>query len=186
MSYLSYTKNLDHNLLMFLLRDSERYMPIVAFFDQVTRNLSELSWMEAEMIAKEISKENRSEFCSGIRAGVVNALGCPPTLLESEKFQAAVAFALKVDKDARAITANHIQLVLDAGWSEQTVEDIVGIVAIQRLYNTIATGLGFKGMPEQVFADIGQDTVEKGAMLPLFALLSISLKGELRGVLDKS
>jgi len=168
MSYLSYTKNLNHNLLMFLLRDSERYMPIVAFFDNVTRNLSELSWLEAETIAKEVSKENRSEFCSGIRTGMVKALGDSSTLPGSEKFQAALSFALKVDHDAASITANDIQLVLNAGWSEQTVEDIVGIVAIQRLYNTIATSLGFKGLPEQVFADIGQDTVAKGGYVASF------------------
>lgn len=168
MSYLSYTKEFNNNLLMLFLRDHKRYMPIVEFFDNLTRNLSELSWTEAELIASEVSKVNSSEFCNGIRAGMIGALNIDPASLKNGKLLPAITFALKVNQDASAITETDIKAVTDAAWSEQTVEDIVGLVAIQQLYNTIANGLGFKGLPSQVFAEIGKQTIDKGGYLASF------------------
>lgn len=168
MSYLSYTKNFNENLLMLLLRDHERYMPIVEFFDNVTQGLSELSWGEAELIATEVCKVNNSEFCNGIRLGMTRALDVNPELLMTEKLAPVLAFAQKLNRDASSITPADIQTLLYAGWNEQTVEDVVGLVAIQKLYNVIATGLGFKGLPDTTFTEIAQDTVSKGGYVAAF------------------
>lgn len=168
MSFLSYTKNFNNNLLMLLLRDHKRYMPIVEFFDTMTQNLSELSWADAELIASEVSKANRSEFCTGIRGGMTKALKADPSTVGNEKLAAALRFALKTNQSPDSIMQNDVDDVLNAGWSEQTVEDIVGLVAIQKLYNVIANGLGFKQLPEAAFAEIGQDTVKKGGYVASF------------------
>jgi len=168
MSFLSYTQNFNDNLLMLLLRDHKRYMPIVEFFDTMTRSLSELSWADAELIASEVSKANRSEFCTGIRGGMTKALKAEPDALGNEKLTAALKFALKTNQSLESITQNDVDNVLNAGWTEQTVEDIVGLVAIQKLYNVIATGLGFKQLPEAAFAEIGQDTVNNGGYVASF------------------
>jgi len=168
MAYLSYTKEFNENLLMLLLRDHKRYLPIVEFFDNVTQGLSELSWAEAELIANEISKANKSEFCNGIRGGMIQALKTDHDILKTDRLAPVLAFAHKVNLDASAVTQGDIQGMMDAGWSEQSVEDVVGLVAIQKLYNTIAAGLGFKGMPTAVFAEIGQDTVDKGGYVASF------------------
>lgn len=165
MSYLSYGKEFNNNLLMLMLRDQDRYEPIVAFFDHVTHDLSELSWAQTEFIAGEISKHNHSEFCNGIRAGMLSALGADYTALKDKKLASALAFAVKLNQAADTIRQEDVQTVLDAGWTEQTVEDIVGLVAIQQLYNTLANGLGFKGLTQDTFADIAQDTVCKGGYL---------------------
>lgn len=168
MSYLSYTHNFDGNLLMLLLRSHERYMPIVEFFETMTQNLSELSWSEAELIATEISKVNGSKFCSGIRDGVSHALKADSDALGKRKLASALTFALKLNERPAGIEQEDINRVLDGGWSEQTVEDIVGLVAIQNLYNIIASGLGFEGLPEAAFAEIGADTVAKGGYIASF------------------
>ncbi len=168
MSFLSYAEDFNNNFMMLLLRDHERYMPIVEFFDKVTQGLSELSWAQCELIATEVSKINRSEFCLGIRKGVGDALEADLSDLESDKLAPILAFALKINRDASAITQGDVQSVLDAGWSEQTVEDVVGLVAIQRLYNMIAAGLGFKGLPDAAFVEIGQDTVDKQGYVSSF------------------
>lgn len=168
MPFLSYTQAFDDNLLMLFVRDPKRYMPIIEFFDTMTRNLSELSWADAELIAFEVSKANRSGFCTGIRGGMIRALKADPGSLNNEKLKAALKFAHKTNLDPSAIVQNDVDEVLDAGWSEQTVEDIVGLVAIQKLYNVIATGLGFKQLPEAVFAEIGQDTVNQGGYTASF------------------
>jgi len=168
MSFLSYTQDYNDNLLMLLLRDHQRYLPIVEFFDTMTRNLSELSWAEAEHIATEVSKANASEFCTGIRGGMSKALEAGRAAVINNKQQAAISFALKVNQQPAEIMKVDIDEMLNAGWSEQTVEDIVGLVAIQKLYNIIATGLGFKQLPEAAFAEIGQDTVNKGGYVKSF------------------
>lgn len=168
MPFLSYTQNYNDNLLMLLLRDHQRYLPIVEFFDSMTRNLAELSWADAELIAAEVSKANRSEFCTGIRGGMTKALKVKEATPDNEKLKVAITFALKVNQNPDSIMNVDIDDVLSAGWSEQTVEDLVGLVAIQKLYNTIATGLGFKQLPEAAFTQIGQDTVNKGGYVESF------------------
>ena len=132
MPFLSYTQKFDNNLLMLLLRDHKRYMPIVEFFDTMTQGLSEISWVDAEVIAAEISKANQSEFCTGMRGGMVEALKPDLGSENNEKLSAVLAFALKLNKHPDAIIQSDVDKVLNAGWSEQTVEDIVGLVAIQK------------------------------------------------------
>lgn len=168
MAFLTYTEQFDNNLFMLLLRDNERYMPIIKFFDTMTRHLSELSWADAELIAAEISKVNQSDFCTGIRGGMSKALNADSDALLDNKLAAALTFALKVNHSSASITKDDTTAVTNMGWSEQTVEDIVGLVAIQKLYNTIANGLGFKALPEGAFAEIGQDTVSKGSYVVSF------------------
>lgn len=168
MSFLSYTKDFNENLLMLLLRDHQRYLPIVEFFDTMTQNLSELSWAETELIATEISKANQSEFCTGIRGGMTKALKVDSSKLDNKKLAVVLKFALKINRQANTITQNDIDAVIAVGWSEQTVEDIAGLVAIQKLYNVIATTLGFKQLPEAAFIEIGQGTVNSGGYLASF------------------
>lgn len=147
---------------MLLLRDHKRYMPIVEFFETATNKLSEISWTEAELIAAEISKVNQSEFCTGLREGVINALNADRVLLNNNKLDVALSFALKVNENPGLISQQDVDSVIKAGWSEQTVEDLVCLVAIQSLYNIIGAGLGFKKLPEAVFSEIGKNTVDKG------------------------
>lgn len=168
MSYLSYARPFDENLLMLLVRDHHRYLPIVEFFDTATRELSELSWPEAEWIAKEISNQNRSGFCAGLRNGVTRALGKGAVNTDDAKLKAALAFALKVNQDASSITQADVDALTAQGWSEQTVEDLVGLVAIQKFYNVIASALGFKSLPDEVFNGIGEDTVNSGGYITSF------------------
>jgi len=168
MAFLSYTQEFNDNLLMLLLRDHQRYLPIVEFFDKVTQQLSELSWAEAELIATQVSQVNHSAFCNGIRSGMVEALNANEESLKTEKLAPIVSFALKVNQDASGINEQDIQAVTNAGWSEQTVEDVVALVAAQKLYNTLATGLGFKALPAAAFSEIGRDTVDKGGYAASF------------------
>lgn len=176
MTYLSYTTEFQDNLLMLMLRDHKRYMPIVEFFDNVTHGLTELSWAEAELIAAQVSKANHSEFCNGMRSGMSKALQADPAILNSEKFAPLLAFAFKVNQDASTVGLHDVQTVLNVGWSEQTIEDITGLVAIQKLYNIIATGLGFKGLPEEMFTEIGRNTVSEGSYSASFRSIIDSMR----------
>ncbi len=81
---------------------------------------------------------------------------------------ALLSFALKVNADASSMNPGDITGVLNAGWSEQTVEDVVALVAIQKLYNTIASGLGFKALPAEICEQIGREPAEKGGYVESF------------------
>ena len=167
MSYLSYTKESD-NFMEVLLRDPRRYLPIVEFIDNVTQGLSELSWGECELIMGEVSKVNRAEFCEWIHIGIAKALKADDSALERDKLKSVLAFALKLNRDASAITEDDVQAVRDAGWSDQTVEDVIGLVAIINVYNILDNGLGFKkGLPDTAFIEMGKATVAHG-YAPLF------------------
>jgi len=161
MSYLSYTKNLG-NFMELLLRDHKRYMPIVEFVDNVTQNLSELTWEECELIFIDISKINGSGFCTGIHIGVANALTSTANPINDEKFNHLIKLARKFNNNAQSIEEKDIQLVRDAGWSEQTIEDVAGLVAIINVYNILANSLGFTALPAEAFDEMGKATIQQG------------------------
>jgi len=161
MSYLSYTKNLG-NFMELLLRDHKRYMPIVEFVDNVTQQLYELSWEECELIFIDISKINGSEFCTGIHTGVANALNNTAKPIRNEKLNPLIKLARKFNNNAQNVEENDIQIVKDAGWSDQTIEDVAGLVAIINVYNILANGLGFKALPAEAFDEMGKATIQQG------------------------
>lgn len=168
MCHLSYMNEFNDNLLMLLVQKHSRYRPIVEFFDRMTRELAELSWVQAEQIAQAVSEANRSTFCNGIRRGMTRVLQGNGAGSADGKLSLLIEFALKVNRDASAIGQQDVNTLVDAGWREQTVEDVVGLVAIQKLYNTLAAALGFRALPERAFVEIAQDTVNKGGYTASF------------------
>ena len=161
MGYLSYTKDYG-NFMELLLRDHERYMPIVEFVDNVTQNLTELSWEECELIFIDISRINGSGFCTGIHSGVANALNNIANPVNNKKLNILIKLARKFNDNAQKIDESDIQTVRDAGWSEQTIEDVAGLVAIINVYNILANGLGFKALPAEAFDEMGIATIQQG------------------------
>lgn len=171
MPYLSHTMNMN-NFLEALLRDHQRYLPIVEFLDTVIQNASELSWSECERIGLELGKQNRSAFCAGIRAGMIKALnetkGADVGTTGEDKLRPILAFAYKLNADSSTVTEADIQAIRDAGWNDQTVEDVAGLVAILKVYSILANGLGFNALPEAAFAEMGAATVQMNGYTPVF------------------
>ncbi|MDH3790278.1 MAG: hypothetical protein OEU56_13140 [Rhodospirillales bacterium] len=167
MPYLKQNRHMD-NFLEALLRDHQRYLPIVEFLDAIIKDASELTWGECEQIGLELGKQNRSEFCAGIRSGMIEALGADQEEDRAEKLRPILAFARKLNEDSSSITEADIQPVRDAGWSDQTVEDVAGLVAILKVYSILANSLGFKALPEAAFAEIGTATVQMNGYTPVF------------------
>jgi len=167
MSYLQQTKNFN-TFMEVLLRDPERYLPLVELRDQMTLYFKELSWAECEIIGAVISENNKSEFCTGIRYGIADALGVGKEALENEKYKSLMTFSNKLNKDASSIQQADIQAVRDSGWSDQTIEDVIGLVAMTNAFNTLAKGMGFSGVPDSVFKKMGEASVNKEGYAPLF------------------
>jgi len=166
MPHLSQHATMD-NFMVSLIRDHQRYLPIVEYLDNVIQGVSELTWDECERIGLEMGGQNCSEFCAGIRAGLVGALQD-----ESENSKrditALLTFASKVNEASDAITEQDISAVRDAGWNDQTVEDVIGLVSVFKVYSILANGFGFEALPSQAFAEMGQATVKMDGYTPMF------------------
>jgi len=167
MPYLKQTRDMD-NFMEALLRDHRRYLPIVEFLDSIIHNAAELSWADCERIGLALGRQNGSEFCAGIRAGMINALGRDVEATDDDRLRPVLAYALKLNQDSSAVIEADIQAIRDAGWNDQTVEDVAGLVACLKAYSILANGLGFKALPEAVFAEMGAATVEMKGYAPLF------------------
>lgn len=152
--------------MMLLMSNPKRYSCMVEFLDQVSLNLSELSWKDCELIAKQISQENQSTFCSGIHQGIADQL--EEQTNNPEKLNAALRFASKLNKDSRSIQPADIRKLQDIGWQDQSIEDMVALVAIVNCFNILANGLGFGAVPKEAFAQMGQATIANKGNLSTF------------------
>jgi alkylhydroperoxidase family enzyme len=171
MSYLAQTKTMD-NLMEALLRDHARYLPVVEFLDRIVQNASQLSWADCELIGLELGRQNRSGFCAGIRMGMIKALadvdGADGDRADPDSLAPIIAFARQLNERSGSVTEADIDAVRAAGWTDQTVEDVVGLVAALKVYSIIANGLGFEALPEAAFAEMGEATVAMNGYTPLF------------------
>jgi alkylhydroperoxidase family enzyme len=156
------------NFMEALLRHHTRYFPIVTLLDEIVQNSAELTWADCEQIGLELGRENRSSFCAGIRTGMVQALADDQPDSTGWDTKPLIDFARAVNKNASGVSLKDIQKVRDAGWNDQTIEDVVALVACLGAYSTLANGLGFVALPESAFAEMGQATVNMKGYTPLF------------------
>lgn len=156
------------NFLEALLRDHKRYLPIIEMLDTIIQDAAELSWLDCEQIGLKLGHQNASEFCVGIRSGIITALGGDASAKPHKKLQPILDFAQKLNHDSSAITKTDIQNVRNAGWNDQTVEDVIGLVAVLKVYSMLANGMGFKALPETAFAEMSGATVQMKGYTPVF------------------
>ncbi len=168
MAYLKQTEK-TNNFLEVLVRDHRRYMPIMEYLDNLTQQESELSWQERERIALEVSKANGAEFCIGIHRGVLRAFESQEIGIGEDSMKPILAFVNKLVKASSHITKEDIEAVKKGGWSDQTVEDIIGLVSAITIYDILANGFGFKAsLPKEVFEEMGKGTIEAGGFVAQF------------------
>ena len=169
MPYLSYAKDFQ-GVTDVLLRDPDRYLPIVQFLETVLRKDSEFSPAERELIAAYVSMFNSCQFCYGTHEAVATALGVGKVVLKAletdlasapidERLRPVFALAKKLTETPSKVVQADIRAVIDAGWSEQSIEDIIGVTSIFAFMNRLADGFGLKGTPDycaQVGAGLSQ------------------------------
>ena len=172
MSYLSYTQEFTGPDQV-ILRTPQRYMPLVEFLEQTSRQPSEMTMAERELLASYVSGINASTFCVGIHNGVASAYGpcgmdskAPEVPIKNdrlgEKFAPVKALVNRLLKSPEAYGQTDVDAVLAAGWSEQTVEDIIGLAASVTVYNIMSVGFGFKSAPADYFLGLGEAVKENG------------------------
>lgn len=174
MAFLKQHHNME-NFLEALVRDHRRYMPLVQILDNLVQKSEQLTWHELEQVGKLIADDMGSEFCSGIRQGMVKALGSRKS---ADRRGAAVdGFARRLAAAPASIEESDIEALRDAGLNDQSIEDLVAWVAVLKAYATMDLGLGFGGLPQPVFDEIGAGTVAAMGYVPSFRYFVAQAEG---------
>lgn len=162
MAYLEQTRHTE-NFLEVLVRDPERYLPIMTYLDNLTQQESELTWKERELIALEVSKSNGAQFCEAIHRGVLNSFDETHLNIREERIAPILDFVGKLSINSRNITTADIDSIRAKDWNDQTIEDIIGLTSAIIVYDILANGFGFKAnLPKTVFEEMGKGTIDAG------------------------
>ena len=171
MSYLSYSRDFQGVADVFL-RDPARYAPLLQFIESVMVGDSDLTKAEREMIAAHVSKLNGCDFCLGAHKWTLAALDIDRHTIEAveagpdsegldERLRSLLRFATKLTQSPEAIGQADIDGLREAGWSEQSVEDTINVVALFNYVNRLVDAFGIQGN-ERYFKQVGQTLAKQG------------------------
>ncbi len=171
MAYLGHAKTYKGVADVFL-RDPDRYGPLLLFIDAVMTGKSELSKAEREMIASHVSKLNGCRFCLGAHKWTLAAMDIDPNLIAAaeagvdsnhldERMQSVLRFAAKLTRKPKDIDQSDIDALLNAGWSDQAVEDAINVISIFNYVNRLFDAFGIEGS-ESYFKQVGKVLATEG------------------------
>jgi uncharacterized peroxidase-related enzyme len=117
-----------------------------------------LSKVRREYIATAVSAENGCAHCTQLHGGFLLALGVEPALVRGlarepgatalpAADRAIVAYALKLTRTPRAMTAADVQALRDHGLSEAEIFEVAFTTAYFNYTNRLAEGLGVEPEP---------------------------------------
>ncbi|NOQ76963.1 MAG: peroxidase-related enzyme [Methylococcaceae bacterium] len=165
MAFFSYSKDYS-GFIDIVLDNPDRYLPIVQFLDKLVCQQSELSQLERELIGAYVSLLNGCDFCYGVHEAIAKSFNVDAEILLAlktdveqsslePKLKAIFILTKKITENPGKIVASDIQAVIDAGWHEKTVEDVIGIASLFAFLNRLVDGFGLKGS-ESYFNKIGE------------------------------
>lgn len=170
MSFLTYARNFQ-GVADILLRDPARYLPFAQLLDVMMSTESDLSRAQREMIALYSSHLNHCGYCVDSHSCVLTALGTDEILVSAlansstepldERMKPVLVFAGKLALVPGGITEVDIEAVRAAGWSDQTIEDIIGVVATFAFLNRLVDGFGIEGTTDH-FQQVGGMISQQG------------------------
>jgi len=161
MSFLSYSTGYQGVVDVFL-RDPGRYLPFTQLMAGIMNGESELSKPQREMIALHVSKLNDCHYCVGSHRAVLAGLDVDEATIAAAEAGAmadvrmapVLTFAAKLTRTPGAVAQADVDALRDAGWSDQTVEDVINVVALFGFLNRLVDGFGIAGSAEG-FAQAG-------------------------------
>jgi len=170
MSFLSYSRNFQGVGDIFM-HDPARYLPFVQLLDNVMSAESELSKAQREMIALYVSRLNDCHYCVDSHSGVLAGLETDADLVHSlanrstehldDRLRAVFTFAHKLALEPGSLSEADIDAVRSAGWSDQTIEDTMCVVATFAFLNRLVDGFGIVGSDDH-FQQVGGMVSQQG------------------------
>jgi len=155
MSYLSYSTNYQGVVEVFM-RDPKRYLAFTQLLTEVMNGKSELSIPQREMIALYVSKLNECHYCVDSHRAVLAALGVDEAIisavqtgsLSDKRMTPVLVFAATLTQTPGTISQADVDAVRNAGWSDQSVEDVINVVSLFSYLNRLVDGFGIGGSAE--------------------------------------
>ncbi|NOX76723.1 MAG: peroxidase-related enzyme [Gammaproteobacteria bacterium] len=170
MSFLSYSKDFQGVGDIFM-RDPSRYLPFVQLLDNVMSTKSELSKAQKEMLALYTSHLNGCHYCVDSHSCVVTNMETEADLILSlangsiksldDKVRTVFTFAKKLTLEPESISEADINAMRSAGWSDQSVEDTICVVATFAFLNRLVDGFGIVGAKDH-FQQVGEMVAQHG------------------------
>ncbi len=120
--------------------------------DLLRKDDSELTIGERELFTAFVSVLNTCEYCFGAHRTTAEAFGVDPHTISQlmsdidtadipERLKPLVKFSEKVTKRESVLPAD-TRAVFDAGWSEQTLQDVLMITCLYNFMNRLVDGAG--------------------------------------------
>lgn len=144
---------------------------IMAVFAEAMEQRSELSPGLREVIAAYTSALNDCQFCEcshahaalahGMDAGLVRAIRAKDLSKLNDRHRPIFQFARSIALTPTEVEREHIEAIVDAGWSEQTAFDVLFVVSAFAMINKAASTAGLY-LSEEVGAQVGAFIATKG------------------------
>ncbi len=125
---------------------------LLAFIDVTLHGPSALTISERELIFAYISALNGCGFCFNAHAAFAEEYGASEAMVErvrdadhpteDPRLVPVLAYARTLTLAAHEAAAEQVQAILDAGWSEQAVADIVYTIGVSNMMTRVVAGFG--------------------------------------------
>ena len=140
-------------------QNPNRYSALVEFIQTVMRGESALTAGERELIAAYVSGLNACDYCYGSHQAIATELNVDPKLLEAiltdvatapieERLSPVFALVRKLTLNPSKTIQADVDAILEAGWNEQAIEDVICVCALFNFMNRFVNGYGLE-LPNQ-------------------------------------
>lgn len=171
MSHLEQTKDFKGVADVFM-RDPDLYGPLLQFIEAVMTRASALTVAEREVIAAYVSHINGCDFCVGVHHATLKSLKTDEAVLGQltdgpsssaidDRLRAVLSFAEKLTRNPHGIGPDDVDLLRDAGWDDQAIEDAINVISLFAYVNRLVDATGVKGSPDY-FAYVGDMLATQG------------------------
>ncbi|MEJ8568595.1 carboxymuconolactone decarboxylase family protein [Elongatibacter sediminis] len=172
MAFVSFLRA-GHGLGGLFTREPDRYRHCMDLGKTLMTGPGELKRRERELLAAYVSALNACSFCAGTHTGIARAFGWDANVLEDlledpaaaavpETLTPILLFVRKLTLQPMRCTAADVEAITKAGWTEQTVSDVVAIAAYYAMTNRLASGHGIEALSGEENAAIGRHIAEQG------------------------
>ena len=126
---------------------------LLAYHDAILRGPSPLSIGERELIAAYVSGLNECRFCCNAHTVYAERFGMAPEVLQGmttdlagapldERLKPLLRLAKKLTEDPETVTGGDHAAILEAGWPEEAVADVIFVTALFNFMNRVVSGFG--------------------------------------------
>ena len=126
---------------------------LLAYHDAILRGPSPLSIAERELIAAYVSGLNECRFCYNAHTLYAERFGMAPEVLAGlmtdlagapleERLKPLLHLARKLTEDPETVAAADHAAILEAGWPEEAVADVIFVTALFNFMNRVVSGFG--------------------------------------------